>query len=192
MKEIQRKINTEAIAADHKRCRRSAINLAKTEGKRTADKPWTVENSPATSYAETFRELIPEGEWLTDYVERKLSSRAGDAVGVELGGLGSELFAGFSPGFFKKTAGVNLSDYRESLTPDPTEGDTERNHTVVTGDMLRHPTKQKVEEWLDGDKIDFLVKRMKGGEGHLPLDPFSMAKEADYWYKQVSAGSVLL
>jgi hypothetical protein len=194
-REIRTEINTAIIAAEHKKSRERLQHVPEVDRRRN----WSHENSSLALYEETFQGLLPPsvkslppGERLKSYIEEKFVTKKGEVVGVDLFGLGSKLFSGFSDNFFKKTAGVNYTDYRPLLTPDPTVEDERRNHTVIAGDVLRHSTKKNVEAWLDGDKIDVLFSRMEGAKGFLPKDPFSLGKEAQSWYRQTSDIGIIM
>lgn len=187
MKEL---INTQQVAARIKHYRSEMTRLTNDE-RRGPD--WYVENSSLASFEVTFGGLFPEGERLQGYIEKKLAHRGGSAIGMELGGTGSRLFSGFTPGFFQRTAGINLTDYRHFDNPDPTAEDTSRNHTVIEGDILQRSTQRKIsEDFLRGDKVDLLLKRMVGADSFLPCEPFLMARASNAYYQMVAEKGLLL
>src|SRR5688572_17803399 len=77
--------------------------------------PWGVYDSNlrraiiGKSIEASFRCVLPEHGNIRRYVETQLAPFAGHAVGMEFGGTASNLFNGFSYGFFERTAGVNLT-----------------------------------------------------------------------------------
>ncbi len=209
---MKERINTQYVASEIKRYRESAAirSAAERDGRINH-----IENSPLSSFEQSFVGVIPEGERLGAYVERVLADRAGRAIGLELGGVGSRLFAGFTPGFFERTAGVNLTDYRPIFSSEPKDttmhrdrqkimdglsrhktdaiiADISRNHRVIEGDMLATATSQQIEEeFLRGDKVNFMIRRMAAGNFDLPTEPFFLAKNANRYYQMMGENSVL-
>lgn len=164
--------------------------------------PWGTQASPLSrngggvSFEASFSLVIPEGFSLKDDIEQTLAPYKGIAIGVEVGGIGS-LFSGFSPGFFGRSAGVNLTDYRKFLKFDPTHEDERRNHTVIPGDILglvdtpEGNVHELVENWLDGEKAHLIMERLLGGHSLMPKDPFFMAQQASFWYRQLAEGGLM-
>ena len=137
-----------------------------------------------------FAKLIPETENLKEYIEKEFTDRRGISIGVELGGTGSNMFADFTPGFFQKTAGINLTDYRDSIDPAIKNMDRTRNHSVIPGDITDENTHEKVKTWLGDQKIDVIFERMLAGHGTLAHEPFFLSKQANVWYKLLNEGGL--
>lgn len=124
---------------------------------------------------------------LKPYIEDKLQHKNGSAIGIEYGGPGSALFSEFD--VFERTLGVALEDLRDEETK---ARDAERNHTLITGDMQSPEVKAKVEEWLNGEKADFILEGMVGGLTSIPADPYHISDEFNGWYRQLAPGGLML
>lgn len=196
---------TKERALKIKELKDKTISAQRRENKHTWGVYWDIADSPLlpteqkmhkgkpiVSFQESFAPVLPEKENIKDYVERILAEKRGEAIGIEIGGTGSALFRGFSDGFFQKTAGVNLTDYRDQLDPDPTPEDNARNHIVIPGDLFSGETKDNVGNFLNGQKADLIISRMAGGLNEIPREPYFLGKEADHWYQQLADGGVLL
>lgn len=143
--------------------------------------PGSYYDSNLVSFSNRFSDVLPSGNDLREYIETTFASQKGKLIGLELGGPGVELFRGFSPGFFLRTAGVCLTDSRDNV------GD----HTLIKEDLLARKAKKKVEKWQDGKKIDVIFESMIAGHYALPRDPFFMAEETRYWYRQLAEGGLI-
>ena len=151
------------------------------------------------SFEGTFLDVLPEGQTnLKEYIETTLTGKKGEAIGVEFGGLGSELFAGFSPGFFKKTAGITLADNRENLGKvDPSHKpvsiaeDDVRHHSVIEGNILDDHLYTDLNKWLEGKKVDLILERMIAGMDHIPADPYTISKIMSRWYELLDENGIL-
>ncbi len=141
----------------------------------------------------SFCPVLPEGESrLKNYIEHTLVDKKGHAVGLELGGVGSKVFSQFTSGFFEKTCGVSLNDFRDKINPKLKGKDAKRNHTVITGNILDEATQACVkDEWLHGEKIDIIFHRMAGGNGTVPKDPFFVSEQASIWYQLLAEGGLI-
>jgi len=131
---------------------------------------------------------------LKDYIERALVQKKGRAVGIEFGGVGSSLFAGFSLHFFKKTAGVVLVDERtKSSNRGILQQDTSRKHDVIEGDVLSSGLyDSKIKNWLQGDKADLIIERMAKGLDLIPADPYTLSRIVGRWYGILADGGIML
>jgi hypothetical protein len=158
--------------------------------------PWGIENSAldgdCTSFGAWFESTLPPGTGIRTYIEETLEPLT-TRIGVELGGEGSELFAGFTEGFFDETTGVTLVDGRASSQFYDTvlSDDAERNHDVLEGNALLGSTKQKVDEWLDGRQLSVVFERMYAGVVCLPQDPYILAENANHWYERLAEGGLM-
>ncbi|MBA3723960.1 MAG: hypothetical protein H0W89_03625 [Candidatus Levybacteria bacterium] len=141
----------------------------------------------------TFRDVIPE-EYsdIKQYIESVLAPKKGQAIGIELRGTASRLFGEFSPGFFQRTLGVNLTDYRDRIDPLLEAQDVSRNHHVLVGNIVSDETKMKVqEEFLHGQKADIIFERMIAGHSNLPKEPDFLGKQIGFWYEHLSENGVM-
>lgn len=153
---------------------------------------WAYKNSPLSFFHENFKGVIGEGfNDIKDYIESMLGSKKGKAIGIELGGIGSQLFSDFTPGFFERSAAITLTDFRNRIDPKLIDDDRARNHNVIPGDLVTPETKTKVEEFLAGQKADLIITRMGGGLDSLPKEPYILGDQADYWYRQLSEGGLI-
>ncbi|MBA3724279.1 MAG: hypothetical protein H0W89_05330 [Candidatus Levybacteria bacterium] len=145
----------------------------------------------AIPFQDSFYRVLPEGENMRDYIERMLAHKEGRAIGIELAGVGSRLFSDFTPGFFRKTAGINLTDSRDFDSPSIKGDDAKRNHTVIEGNILTPETRDDVKQWPHGEKIDLIMERMYGGLLILPQEPFFLSDRARMWYELLAEGGLL-
>lgn len=149
------------------------------------------------SFESWFRPVLPFGSTdMRAYVEDTLAPFE-KRVGLELGGVGSNLFAGFSQGYFDTSAGVNLTDTRihrvyPQFSAQKIDSDNQRNHHVIPGNILDDITKERVLTWLNGAKAAFIVERMYAGIYSLPKEPFYMSQEVGFWYNDVLAQGGLI
>lgn len=146
-----------------------------------------LESTDAGSISNTFEPVVPKGTSLKEYIENELQDDHGKATGLELGGSGSSLFAGFSAGFFKNTAGVTLVDGRDA---NQREQDRERNHTVITGDIVKPHFSMRVLLALNGQP-DVVIERLEGALLMTPDDPFFMFENGDMWYILANTPSLM-
>lgn len=145
------------------------------------------------SFQSRFSSVLPreyQQRWngLQTYIEDVLSSKKGTAIGLELGGPGSNLFGGFH-GVFKQTAGICLVDCRDEQEK---QKDKERNHSVLEGDILSPEGKHKVASWLGGNKADVVIMSMVSPHQYLPKEPFFMAQQTSHWYELSSDTGLFL
>ncbi len=172
--------------------------------------PWTVydsvledgtaqENLKAHSIESSFRSVVPKefGGKLKAYIEAELAPRRGKAVGVELGGPGSELFAGFSKNFFARSLGTVLTDMRtKMLSAEEEEASRERDeknhHEVKEVDIFSQAGATSIQEWLGDQKADLIIERMYGGLRKIPTPPKVLHLLLDRQYRWLNEGGILL
>lgn len=150
---------------------------------------WAVYNTPLQddrrsirySFDGFFKGTIPGKESLRTYVERSLEDRAGAAIGIEFGGMGSALFAGFTEGFFARSLGVTLTDTSRGSNIHSPKG-----HGMLFGDLRDEATQGSVDQWLQSQKADLIVERMVGALNHVPKDPYYIARFISRWYSLLS------
>ncbi|OHA20164.1 MAG: hypothetical protein A2849_01500 [Candidatus Taylorbacteria bacterium RIFCSPHIGHO2_01_FULL_51_15] len=146
------------------------------------------------SFNTAFRRVLPEGEKsLRAYIdiEKTLSDRSGKAVGLEFGGIGSAVFAEFTPHCFKKTAGIALSDIRNRMRSDPTMQDDERNHSVIEGNIFSEELYDDIADWLGKDKVDLIFEKMILGTKTVPIEPYAVGKVLSKWYAMLSDNGLM-
>jgi hypothetical protein len=144
-------------------------------------------NGPS-SFNERFKKLVPEGYAdMKEYIEAILKEKSGIAVGVEIGGPGSQLFSEFTNHFFQETIGCTLTDDRAI---DTKKSDTERNHFVVEGNAFSSEGYRDLKEKLNGKKVNVFLERMQGG---LPAYTYSNYLTAlfDRYYNLLDNHAVL-
>jgi hypothetical protein len=141
----------------------------------------------------SFQDVLPARETrLKRYIESSLSDVRGQAIGVELGGPGSKVFSQFTPGFFARTAGISLHDYRDRIDPRIRKRDDARNHTVIPGNMLDKETQEAAVNWLQGSGIHVLFHRMLGGNSTIPEEPLFLGEQANFWYRLLATNGMML
>lgn len=157
--------------------------------KEVQDKPvyhWRNTNSHLeqghafTTFQDTFGRVVPKGHSLRSYIEFVIGEGLpGKAIGLEVGGVGSELFKSFSEGFLAASLAVSLTDYR---TSEQKEDDATRHHECLTGDLSSPETYEKIESWLREKKFDFIFERMLGGLTFMPKEPLFLMSAFDALY----------
>lgn len=155
-------------------------------------------NSPLengnSNYSLFFEAVLPEGQNLRSYIESSLAEKEGSAIGVEFGGIGSNLFRGFSKGFFKETIGVTLFDTRaekEKTADERKNQEHNLHHTVVEGDILSEDLYKNLEDRLAQQKVDLIIERMYLGLEHMPVEPYKLSEALKKWYKLLDEGGIL-
>ncbi len=150
-------------------------------------------DSPQLSYGETFKNLLPwEGLSFRGYIEIIIKKMKGKALGVDFGGIGSRLFAGFSPKFFTKSIGVTLVDHRKPKDLHfAQQEDAKINHEVLVGNIFDEETYKSLYESLNGEKIDFIISRMAGGLEFVPTEPYTVGKILEIWYELLAEEGVM-
>lgn len=152
---------------------------------------WTATDSPlrdggaygSLSFQNAFRHVLREGyEDLGKDVEDELSERKGKAVFLEYGGPGTTASAGFSKGFFKKTAGISILDSALNLG----------SHTVISGDILSNKTQREVLQWLGNDRPDLIIERMQAGLAMNPGNHTVLYHTFKKMYEILNEGGIML
>jgi hypothetical protein len=163
--------------------------------------PWGVWDSPlnfdksndSPPFEASFGSFIPQSETehqnLGQYIERYLADRQGNALGVEFGGPARRLFSEFTPGFFKRTAGVTFSDPTDN--PSISKLNSQTDHCVISGDIFASKTMNEVENWFEGQKVDFIIERLYGGHQYDPGQKMLFI-ELNRWYRMLREGGVML
>lgn len=101
------------------------------------DSPLVSEKPTDRSYHNTFENVLPDKRNLKQFIETELAPQAGQAIGLDVGGLGSRVFGTFTKGLFNRTAGISLTDTRyECQDKNQTTIDENRHHSVISGNML--------------------------------------------------------
>lgn len=147
------------------------------------------------SFEDSFKYVLPAPGDLRYYIQKTLEKRKMKAIGVEFGGVGSNLFAGFSDKFFAKSIGVTLVDHREkNIYPEHSskEDDDKINHEVLVGDIFNSKTYESLNEKLNGAKVDLIISRMLKGLEFVPRDPYTVGKVLQVWYKLLNENGIML
>ncbi len=158
------------------------------------DSPLRGADDNVVAFEDSFRNVLPEGQRdLRNYIEQALAQRKGEAIGLEFGGPGSKFFAGFSRGFFKKTAGIDAAG-RARMDSTFFRGVREmiRGHMVIQGDILVPRTySAALGTWLGDDKPDLIVEHMVGGFELNPIHPMTVYKTFKRWYELLNKGGIM-
>lgn len=127
------------------------------------------------------------------YLRKRLAHKSGQAIGIEFGGPASSLFASCVP-LFKRSLGIVLFDLRKRSdnTGLSIVEDNRINHRIIEGDMLQDGTFEKVTEWLNGEKADFIIERLSGPIGVLSHNPFYLGQKIEQVYQILEEGGVIL
>jgi hypothetical protein len=147
------------------------------------------------SFFNTFHKTIEEYDSLQEYIENILKEKKGEAVGIEFGGLGINLFKSFTPGFFKQSIGVSLSDYR---TEDGSlagasckEYKDSRKHDIIIGNIFDKDIYEKINKIIENKKVDFIIERMYGGLDNVPENYLIVMAILQKWYEMLNQGGVM-
>lgn len=175
--------------------------------RKTPEQPWGTYDSKEWSYDIAFSRVMPErhlqaGHFpeegiISRYLRKKFENRAGDLVGIELGGPGSSLFEDLNKSsdknLFVKSAGVTLMDFRSN---DRRVIDNKNNHTVIATNIFEQKNKTNdgvglVKKWLNGSKADFIIERMEGGIYDFPNNINYFYLILKQWYEMLEVGGVM-
>ena len=147
-----------------------------------------MDGSRISTFTNSFKEVLPTGQNIRQYVEKVLAERIRDAIGVEFGGVGSKLFGSFTKDFFKKTASVSLVDYRSKADID---FDKKRGHSVIVGDIMTDEVYGSLQDFLGGQKADFIIERMAKGLEFIPVEPYAVSQVLQRWYSMLHEGGIM-
>ncbi len=149
----------------------------------------------ATMYS-TFYQIIDHHESLREYVENILQKHKGSAIGIEFGGLGINLFKSFTPGFFKQSIGVSLSDYR---TEDGSLAGTSykkykdnREHNIIIGNLFKREVYNEIKMLIGDQKVDFIIERMLVGLQNVPRNFLVVMTILQKWYEMLNEEGIML
>lgn len=178
----------------------------KGEGYEKAEEDWGLYNSPISSFGKIFKESLPDKDYdpyaleitsekgliFKNYIEKTLSSsEERNLTAIEFGGPGSELFKGFTKGFFDKTTGVCLEDIRDEKEK---ETDKNLNHSVIEGDIL-DPLNDaiilKVIKEINTDKFDLIISRMEGPLNFIDKNLSILDRIIRNWYKILNKNGLM-
>jgi len=179
---------------------RSAKTLVEAEGKNAVNR-YTWRNSPlegeyvpniGMSFAESFYDTFYDNKGIRHYIEKILKAKAGKAIGIEFGGVGENLFSGFTSGFFVQSVGVTLIDHRDhEKTNEPFGKDSEINHKVLEGNIFDSSTYKSLNKILENKKVDLIMERMGRGLEFVPIEPYSVSRILEVWYELLNEGGVM-
>lgn len=153
---------------------------------------YSIKGEGGASFSDSFREILPRGKKLTRYVEETFKENEGKMIGVEFGGVGSNFFRDFSPGFFQKSVGVTLVDHRTEKVAKKEEKENKYiNHEILVGDIFDGKTYENLKKSLNGKKVNFLVSRMARGLELVPENPYIVSKALERWYEILEEGGLM-
>ncbi|MDE2400013.1 MAG: hypothetical protein KGL67_03360 [Patescibacteria group bacterium] len=147
---------------------------------------WTHTDSDLVNgyqaFGKVFENVIPKYyKNIREYIEKKLETKEGSVVLLELGGVASNLSRDFTTGFLKKSAGVSLTDLRRSESRK--NSDNIFHHKVIIGNIFSEETRKKIENWLREDKVDIIFEKMGGALRSIPSHPTQWIDELRWIYK---------
>lgn len=177
----------------------NASKVNEEQGYRLLDSPLEIRGSQAKdeniSFTKTFAPVTPDSDpTFKDYIQHSLIERKGKAIGVEFGGIGSNLFTGFDKGYFQKTFAVTLADHRsedEKNIAKQKEDQKGIQHTVIEGDLLTPELYEKLLEQLQGEKVDLIIERMMAGLNAVPMEPYMFGKIISAWYAMLREKGIM-
>jgi len=167
---------------------------------------WNIYDKNIYSFEDTFAETLPKFDeqtakegyskldclYFRDYIEKTLSKNGGkDLTAVEFGGPGSNLFAGFSGGFFRQTLGVCLKDVRSKKK---TEEDRAICHDVLQGDIMEvrnNNLLNEIKKRLSADKIDLIISRMAGPLSIIEKNGAMLDRLIRNWYNLLDENGLM-
>lgn len=125
---------------------------------------WTIHESTYWDYLDDIGRVQTDKFEIIDILRLKeepvvIDLLSGPAAVRSIGKyLGPKPFRGLSVGF------------HDSRTPEKAEKDKKAGITFISGDLKDPSTWEKIDEWLKGDKADFIVSRGAGGLKFLPTN----------------------
>ncbi len=146
------------------------------------------------SLRNSFKGILGGEKSLKKYIEDKLESKKGKAVGVEFGGNAVDVFKGFSKDFFIKSVGICLEERAETidnLAILDRFNSSNSTHYVLTGDIFE----KNVYETLDSINIksaDLILERMAAGFVTIPQLPIANIRIVQKWYEMLNEGGLML
>lgn len=147
------------------------------------------------SFDAFFKPSLPKGEKdLGDYVESVIDSGEGEqeAIGLELGGQGRQLFEDFEehfPGLFSRSIALVLAEYSP---PEKAGRHTPIDHTIMEGDMLDPLALDRLEAALAGKKVKFVIVRLGAGWDMIATkEPYHIVRALQRVYGMVAEGGVM-
>jgi len=158
-------------------------------------------DSNLESFSSAFHCVLPERyekdqfTGLKNYIENDLKETKGSNIGVEVGGIGNNLFRGFSKDFFKKTYGITLIEHRteeEKRKDENLNSSLGMNHKVLEGNLLSKNIYNTLEKELNNKKVNFIIERMIGGHDTIPNDFDIISKPLKLWYRILEENGIIL
>lgn len=170
---------------------------------------WPQYDSSLIEIGSTFYKVLPEeyvgelnkkiyttieeyGEAFKKYIEDSLSKNPKkERTAIEFGGPGSNLFFGFSDGFFSKTVGICLDDIRSEVEKD---ADNLRGHSVVIGDIIDTKNRNlfnEINNKIGADKADLIISRIQGPLNKLKINEAVLDRVIRKWYQLLDKNGIL-
>lgn len=147
------------------------------------------------TYDYVFRAFAPPGQDVRQYIERYLSEKTGEVIALDVGGPGSEAMYDFSPGFLTQSFGMALTDKRPD---DKKARDLTRGHDIIPGDITAQGSEEEQSVWtrlderLQGKKVDITFIRMGHGNEALPQIPYTMMELLNNVYTRTSETGIIM
>lgn len=182
-------------------------NKETSENYKESERNWSQYDSDLFTIGSTFYDALPDkyvsklnnkiyaeneefGMAFKEYIENELSFGK-KRTAIEFGGPGSNLFDGFTKGFFKKTVGVCLDDVRQNYIKN---FDNNSGHSVISGDIVDVNNRKLFEEInnkLDTNKVDLIISRMQGPLNDLEKNPAILDRIIRKWYHLLNKDGIL-
>ncbi len=174
----------------------ASVEKRKEQEQKGADYP--REDSTLKMFATRFYTVLPPDrriglaeEAFRNYVETTLAAEKGQASAIEFGGVGYNLFGGFSQGFFKKTLGVALIDRPHRYLNYTADKENLKYHTVLEANLADPGAKNKILDWLAGDRPSLIIQNMMIGLDYVPQRDYQQEKAMRYWYHALEENGLI-
>lgn len=135
---------------------------------------------------------------MKDYLKEKFSNKKEGIIIVEMGGPGVNLVKDINSVCKVKKSfaltldvGFNLAKSEECFK----EKNIPLNHEIILGDMFLSQKFLELKNKLKGEKVDFLIERMRAGTEFLSdssCHPFWYYEQLNNWYQLLSLGGIML
>ncbi len=144
-----------------------------------------------TSCDAVFRDLYPSRyENIKDYIQDRLATKRGSAVGVEIGGPGSRIFSQFDQGFFAHSIGITLKDIRSEAQK---KVDEVSHHEILATNIISsqgyHTLKNRLQS--DNQRVNLLLEKMHAGFHLVPKSMQLWLATFCRWYRLLDDEAIM-